>query len=316
MESNRNNYCHAIELALDTAAMEAEEGIATEMDTTITNTKENTMFNINKCNVNVNGHQCKRNRKSGCTIEFEGEIIYMCQQHYNNRKTSVYNVFHHTNINPVQEDDIMEENNFNEQLKLIVSGKYETIKTRASGTFLVEICNHEECNMEHWEDVNSARGEICCGVENCNHFYAFPCLDVQPVEINDVPSETKDEHAKVDGRFFIDLGIFTSNHKEQGMVKCYKCTKELPVTDPENDWSKGAWHSVEDLRKCLGAAPRPTENVVATIWTGKQGDKMQTQRFTDKKLAIAFCQELRMHQPVMKTVNSTPVTYTVTWKLS
>lgn len=54
---------------------------------TTNTTKENpVMFDINKCNINVKGHQCKRNRKSGCTIQIDGELIYMCEQHY-----SMYN---------------------------------------------------------------------------------------------------------------------------------------------------------------------------------------------------------------------------------
>ena len=105
-----------------------------------------------------------------------------------------------------------------------------------------------------------------------------------------------------------DTGIFTINYKEKGMVKCVSYSKTLPLTDPEGSWDSGAFHSIEDLRKCMGASQ---PNIVANIWQGKSGDTMQTKRFTDKKLAIAWAKDVN---GTFKTVSKG--TYTVTWKVS
>lgn len=114
-----------------------------------------------------------------------------------------------------------------------------------------------------------------------------------------------------------DIGIFTINHHEKGYVKCVKCSKELPISDPENDWSRGAYHrSVDEVRLCMtGNLDKPIETgfVVAKIWTGKQGDKMQTQYFNvkDRKLAVEFAKEV---SGTMKTTKTGSIQ--VTYKLS
>lgn len=71
-------------------------------------------FNVNKCNINIAGtpsHQCKRNRKSGCVILVNGELVYTCTQHYNTYKDAIdAPVYHFTGIMPIvpKEEDTMD----------------------------------------------------------------------------------------------------------------------------------------------------------------------------------------------------------------
>lgn len=92
-----------------------------------------------------------------------------------------------------------------------------------------------------------------------------------------------------------DIGIFTINYHEKGTVKCIKCSKELPISDPEGNWERGAFHSIEDLRKCLGAAPAPANphNALINEWEAKDGTKMVSEWYANAHLANKRCLELR-----------------------
>lgn len=152
------------------------------------------------------------------------------------------------------------------------------------------------CTMQWFDEV----------VDLCQHHYNRYTKGAE-VRVFQYPTGKKVNVSKEDETMKADNGIFTINHREKGMVKCVKCSKTLPITDPENDWSRGAFHSIEDLRKCMGA-PKP--NVVASTWKGKSGDTMQTKRFTDKLNAIAWAKDVK---GVFKVTGKG--TYTVTWKV-
>lgn len=93
-------------------------------------------FNINKCNINVKGHQCKNNVTSGCMLVVNGDLIKVCTTHYKTYKNNMENapVYHFTNIKPVQEDTTMNINHLTiDQVKLIKPFiDFEKLNTKAN----------------------------------------------------------------------------------------------------------------------------------------------------------------------------------------
>ena len=156
----------------------------------------NQKFNANKCNIGIKGNQCSRNIKSGCTVLVCGELIRMCQQHYNmyhNVAEIVIPVHTFTGIKPititnnVQEDTMNSKQDYNDQdydaemdinvaIAKMEGNEYTTYSTPFSGNYILEVCRHEECDQAFNEMMWEARGEICCGDTNCKHYTAVLCL--------------------------------------------------------------------------------------------------------------------------------------------
>lgn len=293
MFSNRDEYCYAIELALDTAKMEAET-VTTEI-TTNNQSKEDIVFNPNKCNIRVNNHQCKRNRTSGCTMEINGELIYVCRQHYTQYSTAlVVNipVYHFTNIKPVQEDTMK-----------------TNIRTREQ---IVEELNYAKEQMEEMREHPYTTYAIANG-DRVGDAIDMLTAELKEFDQNITNNKEDNNMDAINGA----PGIFTVNFHDKGYVKCVKCSKELPITDPENDWSRGAFHrSVDEVRLCMtGNLDKPIETgfIAAKIWTGKQGDKMETKYF-NKNLRAEAVAWAKAVNGTMKTTKNGSIQ--VTWKLS
>lgn len=296
--SNRMNHCYDIELALDHAKMEAE-GVTNQKETKrvtemtrlpeiTTNNKENPVFNSNNCNIKTrDGHQCKRSLVSGCTLEVNDQLVRCCHQHWQKYllvADKFIPVFHFTGEKAVN----------------IIEEAFDAMDNKEKDmTRTIEIVT---------EELNTAKAQMKEFREHPYTTNAIAWGDAVGDRIDMLTEELKDLTNQKEETMKTDIGIFTINYHEKGMVKCINCSKTLPITDPENDWSRGAFHTIEDLRKCMGA---PQPNIVASIWTGSSGDKMQTQRFTDKKLAIAWAKDVK---GVFKSVGNG--IYTVTWKLS
>lgn len=291
MFSNRDEYCYAIELALDTAKMEAET-VTTEI-TTNNQSKEDIMFNINKCNINVKGHQCKRNRQSGCTVTVNGELIYMCFQHWQKYVLSSdadTPVYHFTNIKPVQEDNTMKTN----------------IRTREQ---IVEELNYAKEQMEEMREHPYTTYAIANGDRVGD---AIDMLTAELKEFDMTNITNKKEETKM------DTTIVTVNYKDKGYIRCPKCSKELLNSDPENDWTRGAYHrSVDEVRLCqTGTTVKPALTngfVKASIWKGDNGDTMETMRFATRKEAVVYQIAVKGNQPKYDEKRGC---WTVTHKLS
>lgn len=131
------------------------------------NQKENTVFNINKCNVIVGedskAHQCKNNRKSGCTIKVYSQIINVCQQHFDKYDANTVPVYQFTGIEEVNDEfiicpDCKGESNRNINIKCGTCGcagiapKENTMKT--TNLYLLE-CDQWMCEGCHEEYADS-----------------------------------------------------------------------------------------------------------------------------------------------------------------
>lgn len=163
----------------------------------------NKQFNINKCNINVDGHQCKRNRTSGCTTVVNDELICMCRQHWTKyviaKDVPVFQftgekfvnqidlAFEKITNNQSKEDtmnskheyddsDYDAEMDINVAIAAMEGNEYTTYSTPYSGNFLIEVCRHDECDEAFNEMMHEARHEVCCGNTNCKHYTAVLCL--------------------------------------------------------------------------------------------------------------------------------------------
>lgn len=133
------------------------------------------------------------------------------------------------------------------------------------------------------------------------------------IDIDDpkIPNTNKEETK-------MDTTITTINHKEKGYIRCPKCSVELLGSDPENDWTRGAFHAtVEQVRLCqTGTTIKPVlENgfVKASIWKGENGDTMETMRFATRKEAVVYQIAVKGNQPKYDEKRGC---WTVTHKLS
>lgn len=92
---------------------------------------------------------------------------------------------------PVPKEDAMKKNlsEFDSALAELEGQPYTKYAMAIEGNFLIEICEHEECQDDHSEIINENRGIMCCGDPDCQHYTTLLCL-------HHVPNNTKEEAMK------------------------------------------------------------------------------------------------------------------------
>jgi hypothetical protein len=215
--------------------------------------------------------------------------IHLCGTHHAqfiNRKP--------ININ-VQEDTIMsivdtydQDNSFDSAVAKLEGQPYTIYNGGYQGMFLLENCGHPECQQEYQEILWDNTGCICCGEDNCQHYYTLLCLNhtskedtmnINTIITNNEIKENNMPNSPVTG----------SSDRGNKWIKCVKCSKEIG-----SDW----YHAnAADVRTCMGAAPAPVKRVYKTdVLTGETVLTNSDLRFfydSSKAVVFAKAKELR-----------------------
>jgi len=75
-----------------------------------------------------------------------------------------------------EEYDYDKEHSQQNQMKVFEGQPFDIHDLRFGGKVMIERCNHEDCQMDHHEAGAEMSREICCGEDNCNHYFVLTCL--------------------------------------------------------------------------------------------------------------------------------------------
>jgi len=197
-----------------------------------------------------------------------------------------------TIINNSQEEiinkDFDDKNSFDSAVAKLEGQPYTIYNGGYQGMFLLESCGHPECQQEYQEALWDNIGCICCGEDNCQHYYTLLCLNHTSKEdtmnINTIitSNEVKENNLP-------SSTVTGSSDRGDKWIKCVKCSKEIG-----SNW----YHAnVADVRTCMGAAPAPVKRVYKTdVLTGETVLTNSDLRFfydSSKVVVFAKAKELR-----------------------
>lgn len=112
--------------------------------------------------------------------------------------------------------DYDREHSQREQLKLLEGAPFDIEPLKFGGKVMIERCDHEECNLVHEESMHEAQGEICCGDDDCNHFFTWLCLYHGDGSVYGAmrQNRTKPARYKVDNEWVDVPGRFSEWHRD------------------------------------------------------------------------------------------------------
>lgn len=254
--STTEQYCHSIELAIDNAAIAAEEMV--EVTNKTNNQENNTMNHVDYALIHATAHFCYctahavRKVLGKCKLEarVSGNVayalgklpanydidqwkittIYLCEAHKkmlargkainvdipptavqmnHDEMTSLIN---QNPINPNQsKEDTMNttathiHNEDYEALDALdalrstkkycidqMEGNQFTIYSmQTAGNVIIEVCTHDDCDLRNIEMIAEMRGDICCGIANCQHYTYLQCIHHTPKITNQKENTVK-----------------------------------------------------------------------------------------------------------------------------
>lgn len=184
--------------------------------------------------------------------------------------------------------DFDDKNNFDSAVAKLEGQPYTIYNGGYQGMFLLENCGHPECQQEYQETLWDNIGCICCGEDNCQHYYTLLCLNHMSKE-DTMNINTTITNSEVKENNLPSSTVTGSSDRGDKWIKCVKCSKEIG-----SNW----YHAnVADLRTCAGAAPAPVKRVYKTdVLTGETVLTNSNLRFfydSSKAVVFAKSQELR-----------------------
>lgn len=249
-----------------------------------------------KCGMKVDNRQCKKEVKSGATLDVVGDrVVFCCTVHYNAHSLSadpVPSKYVFVSTKKVQEDNMNEysdadfdrEYSYDVALAQLEGQPFNDSALRGGGHALVEQCGHEKCHI-HFSELWWESNDNCCGVPNCAHYTAWLCL-------NHVPAINNKENINMNNDDIIKEAhvptstVTGSTDKAYGWVKCVKCSKEIG-----ENW----YHpSSDDVRVCMGVEPRPAffnADTLTKTWEKRNGTQMMESWFATMEEAKAYAIE-------------------------
>lgn len=218
--------------------------------------------------------------------------IHVCGTHLHVIKTKPVNISinnqskEDTNMNTEDYDASYDiEHSQREQLKFLEGQPFDIHKLRFGGKVMVERCDHDDCAADHHESMAEANREICCGDDNCNHFFAWTCLHHGEDKIHGA-IRTKMVHPTkymVEGEWVVVPGRFREWHannahadkhiahlQDLGDIKM-EFVKKNRARNGNGFWV--TWNADQDLADAFYAEHKPNQVVKPNKMVFAQGKR-------------------------------------------